>query len=224
MKAYRIFAGALLLSFQFCSAQFLPSRSCPRPENAISGPAATDKIVRDLRSQSFPELARLDLRTGTFRSQSDYFRTRFSLTRFFFPLRMRYFVEVNPALFIQQAPADGVCSILAHELVHVVALSHGNRIRRFGLARLLSKSYTAQFERKTDLEAIHRGYGAGLKSYRTWVYTHIPAAKVTEKQRIYFSPEEIEEVQKRLQENPSLLASWQKHAPASLPELLKDAK
>jgi hypothetical protein len=42
-----------------------------------------------------------------------------------------FVIEVNPALFQEQAPADGVCAILALELVHIVCLSQGNRIRRF---------------------------------------------------------------------------------------------
>lgn len=224
MKTRWLLGSALLLGFQLCQGQSLPSMTCPQSEDGITGPAETNKIVANLRTQSFPELARIDLGTRTFHSQSDYFRTRFSLARFFFPAHMRYFIEVNPALFGQQPPTDGVCSVLAHELVHVVALSHGNRIRRLSLVRLLSKDFTEQFERKTDLEAIHRGYGDGLKDYRTWVYTHIPANKVREKRRNYFSPEEIEEIQRRLRENPSHLASWQKHAPVNIQELLKDPK
>lgn len=168
---------------------------------------------------SFPELVRVDLRVRTFRSQSDYFRTRFSIARFFQLARMRYFVEVNPAFFQEQAPTDGVCAILAHELVHIVSLSRGNRIRRFGLLRLLSRRHTLEFERGADLEAIHRGYGDGLKSYRGWVYGHIPPSKLPEKLRNYFSPEEIAAIQIKLQEQPDLLVYWRKHVPANLHEI-----
>jgi hypothetical protein len=181
-------------------------------------------MVTELRSQSFPELSRVSLRTRSFHSQADYFRTRFSTLRFFLPVRMRYFVEVNPNLFGVQAPPDGVCSVPAHELVHVVALDHGNRIRRLGLVRLMSKSYTARFERKTDLEAIHRGYGDGLKNYRTWLYGHIPASKLAEKRRSYFSPGEIEQIQQRLRNKPELLQYWRKRIPTSLEEVLRDPK
>ena len=132
---------------------------------------------------------------------------------------MRYFVDVNPALFQKQSPSDGVCAILAHELVHVVSLSRGNRIRRFGLVRLLSKQQTAKFERRTDLEAIHRGYGDGLKSLRGWVYAHIPPNKLKEKRRNYFSPEEIAAIQKQLQERPDVFDYWSQHVPANLQEI-----
>jgi hypothetical protein len=213
-----LFGSVLFVALPLCPGQSLPSQGCPQPDDANTQPAVK-KIVGDLRSHSFPELTHVDLRVRTFQSQTDYFRTRFSLARFFSPLRMRYFVEVNPALFSQQAPTDGVCSVLAHELAHVVTLSHGNRIRRLVLVRLLSKGYTAQFERRTDLEAIHRGYGDGLKSYRTWVYGHIPPNKLQEKLRNYFSPKEIAAIEVKLQGQPDLLEYWRKHVPSNLREI-----
>ena len=136
-------------------------------------------------------------------------------------MRMRYFVDVNADLFREQAPADGVSAILAHELVHIVALSRGNRIRRFGLVRLISGRYTAKFERGTDLEAIQRGYGDGLKKYRVWVYTHIPPAKLPDKLRNYFSPEEIAAIQIKTKQQPGLFAYWHRHVPANLQEIQK---
>jgi len=141
------------------------------------------------------------------------------LPRFLLLRQMRYFVDVNPAVFKHQAPPDGVCAILAHELVHVVSLSRGNRIRRFGLARLLSKRHTLKFERGADLGAIHRGYGNGLKSYRVWVYAHIPPGKLQQKLHNYFSPEEIAAIQKDLQERPDLFEYWSEHVPTSLQEI-----
>jgi hypothetical protein len=54
---------------------------------------------------------------------------------------------------------------------------------RFDLVRLLSTPHTVKFERGADLAAIHRGYGDGLKSYRAWVYGHIPPSKLPEKLR-----------------------------------------
>ena len=185
-------------------------------EQGNPGIGAVGAVLQDIQGTSYPELAHLDLRVRPFRSQSNYFRTRFSLSRFLLPLRMRYFVDVNPVLFQEQAPSDGVCAILAHELVHVVSLSRGNRIRRLGLVRLLSKGQITKFERRTDLEAIHQGYGVGLKSYREWVYVHIPPSKLQEKRRNYFSPEEIAAIEKKLLEQPDLFAYWSEHVPMNL--------
>ena len=224
MTLFRVMLfGTLALAPILSSAQSQPPTSCFSTAEATEPPsgaiAAIDTHVQELRRASFPEIAGIDLRVGSFRSDSDYFRTRFSLLRFLLPLRMRYFVEVNPALFSLRPPSDGVCSVLAHELSHVVALSHGNRLRRFGLVRLLSSSYTAKFERRTDLEALHRGYGEGLKSYRTWVYAHIPARALAAKRRNYFSPEEIDAIQERLRNDGNMFEYWSKHVPLNLDDI-----
>ncbi len=231
-----IFFATLASQCQSKPATLIPG--CPNPDQhaALAGHSpignsnseseetdvaigAASAVILDVRGASFSELAHIDLRVRTFRSQSDYLRTRFSFSRFLLFMPMQYFVDVNPALFQEQAPSDGVCAILAHELVHIVSLSRGNRIRRFGLVRLLSKRQTAKFERRTDLEAIHRGYGDGLRSYRKWVYAHISPNKLQEKRRNYFSPEEIGAIQILLQERPELFGYWNAHVPMSLQEI-----
>ncbi len=176
-------------------------------------------MATQVATKSYPEVAHRDWQVRAFHSDYDYFRTRFSIWRFLLLFPMRYYVEVNPLLFDRNAPADGVCSILAHELVHVRDLTHGNRLRRFGLIRLFSPSYTIGFERRTDLEAIHRGYANGLKSYRTWIYANIPADKVARKRRTYFSPEEIAAIELELAANPGLLETWRKTVPRSVAEI-----
>lgn len=231
------FFAALASQCQSKPATLIPS--CPNPEQhaALAGRSPTghspigssnsesketdavSAVILEVRGASFPELSHIDLRVRTFRSQSDYLRTRFSVSHFLLFMPMQYFVDVNPALFQEQAPSDGVCAILAHELVHIVSLSRGNRIRRFGLVRLLSKRQTAKFERRADLEAIHRGYGDGLKSYREWVYAHISRHKLPEKRRNYFSPEEIAAIQILLEKRPELFGYWNAHVPMSLLEI-----
>jgi len=232
--------GGLFFATLSAESQSEPARvlaSCPpndqgvalRPSSTIHSDGESGQtdaaistvstVILVVRRRSFPELAHVDLRVRTFRSHADYFRTRFSLSRFLLLMPMRYFADVNPAVFQEQAPSDGVCAILAHELAHVVSLSRGNRIRRFGLVRLLSKRQTAKFERRTDLEAIHRGYGDGLKSYREWVYAHIPPHEFPGKRRNYFSPEEIGAIQILLEERPELFGYWNAHVPMNLQEV-----
>jgi hypothetical protein len=222
-RRFGMLLGALLFAVLRASlGQVASAPGCALPNQPGAVLSSIEARVLELRGASFPELGKVDLRLRTFHSQADYFRTRFSVPRFLFLQRMRYFVEVNPALFSQQAPSDGVCAVLAHELSHVVSLNHGNRIRRLSLVCLLSKRSTARFERKTDLDAIHRGYGDGLKNYRSWVYTHIPSSALPAKHRNYFSPEEIEAIQQRLQRRPDLFAYWSKHVPGNLQEILKN--
>lgn len=226
MSAWFIFAA---LSAQCQSSAVAQVAACPTsdPQAAATGGEANDSIaavgpvIQKVRRSSFPELAHIDLRVRVFRSQSDYFRTRFSLSRFLFLMPMRYFVDVNPDLLQRQAPSDGTCAIVAHELAHVLSLSHGNRIRRLGLIRLISEPYTMKFERRADIEAIHLGYGDGLKAYRTWVYQHIPPNKLQRKLRNYLSPEEITAIQVKLQDQPDLFEYWKRHVPANLEDILE---
>jgi len=209
------------------SSSAVQAAGCPTVDHqtAVAGRDASGAIgainpaLLEVRALSFQELAHINLRVLAFRSQSDYFRTRFSWSRFLLFMPMRYFVDVNPALLLRPPPSDGVCAILAHELAHVAALSGGNRIRRLGLIRLMSQGYTARFERGADLEAIHRGYGDGLKMYRTWVYTHIPPNKLRQKLRNYFSPEEVTAIQVKLREQPDLFQYWSRHVPRTLQEI-----
>jgi len=209
-----------VVSSPSCGPQIQPA-SIPTNAQPDAEVTLTRTWILELRAASFPEMPNSDLQVRTFHSQSDYFRTRFSVSRFLLLRKMRYFVEVNPALFGLQPPFNAVCAVLAHELVHVASLSYGNRIRRLGLVRLLSRGYTARFERRTDLDAIHRGYGDGLKNYRDWVYAHIPPNKLQAKRRNYFSPVEITAIQTRLNERPDSFAYWTKHVPMNLKDILE---
>jgi len=150
---------------------------------------------------------------------ADYFRTSFSAARFMAGVKMRYFVLVNPEWRSQEAPVDGVRSILAHELAHVEELARGKRIRLFRLVGLLSNARRARFERKADLTALARDYGSGLKAYRTWLYEHVPAERLAEKRRDYFSPEEIAAILAATARRPELFDYWIRHVPMTLKEI-----
>jgi len=108
---------------------------------------------------------------------------------------------------------------MAHELAHVSDLSRGNRFRMFGMVRLLSSGYMARFERKTDLEAIRRGFGPGLINYRNWLYAHTPPEKVARKKRNYFSPEEINKILELSRGNPQLFDYWNRKVPLNEREI-----
>lgn len=88
---------------------------------------------------------------------------------------------------------------------------------------LQSKSFTASFERGADLQAIKRGYGAGLKEYRTWLYQNIPAKQIAAKKRNYFSPEEIDLILKATQKKPQLFDFWRKNIPRNAAEINEKA-
>ncbi len=201
-----------------------PATREPATREPVTRAAAikeTRKIVDEIIQAAYPELAKVDIQIKAFNDDADYFRTLLSFKRFLFGQRMQYFIRVNPRLFELAAPEEGVRAILAHELGHVFEFHQQNRMKLLRLVRLMSKTYTARFERRTDLQAISRGYGAGLKAYRVWLYQHVPAKKLAEKQRNYFSPEEIEAIEMQLKANPSRLAYWFKHVPLKLEDIIK---
>jgi hypothetical protein len=179
----------------------------------------TRVIVDEVIKASYPELAKTNIQVRAFNDDADYFRTIFSFNRFLLGRKMQYVIRVNPRLFELAAPEAGIRAIIAHELAHVFDFQGKNRVKLLGLVRLASKKSTARFERRTDLQAISRGYGEGLKTYRLWLYQHVPAKKLTEKKRNYFSPEEIDAIEAKLKANPSRLSYWFKHVPLKLEKI-----
>jgi hypothetical protein len=155
-------------------------------------PKRTEQLVRDIRASSFPELSDADVRVRPFTSDCDYFRARFSIVRFFFAKKMRYFIEVNSTSAILTVPDAGVRAIVAHELAHVAYYASDNRLHLFRLLRLANKGFRERFEKRADADAIRRGYAQGLKQYRLWLYAHVPANALREKKRDYLSPKEID--------------------------------
>jgi hypothetical protein len=177
----------------------------------------TQKLVAEIVEKSYPELKGERIEVKSFTSKSDYFQSRFSFAKFLTFRRMNYIIFVNPKVYELNAPENGVRAILAHEIGHILYYSRKNRFQLLGLINLSTKGFTQKFERRTDLEAIKRGYGEGLIAYRNWLYANIPAKNIDAKKRNYFTPEEISAIMKQ----PEKIAGWQKNAPKNLTEINK---
>lgn len=199
------------------AAQVLASQS-PR-DLAAAALNRTRVLIDKVIASSYPELEGADIQVKMFRSQSDYFKARFGYPQYF-STRMRYLVFVNPRVFEMQAPEQGVRAIIAHELAHLVYLKRRNRFQLLGLVRLTSKRFTARFERWADLKAISLGYGEGLNEYRQWLYSNVPSSKLAEKQRNYFSPDEINAILSKARALPELFEYWLKHVPLNMNQIL----
>ena len=179
----------------------------------------TGLLVERIRTSSYPELQATQIQVRSFKSASDFFRARPRIPDFFVKKNLRYVVLVNPRAYELEVPEDGVEAIIAHELSHVAYLKKRNRLKHLALLRLLSGSFVRDFERRTDLEAISRGYGEGLKVYRHWLYQHIPQKNLVEKRRDYLCSEEIDAILLRIRQCPQLLDSWLKKPPRNLQEV-----
>ncbi len=210
MKTFflEICLAAILISF--------PIAAFSQDKEAVE---KTRKIVGEIIEKSYPELKPAKIEIKLFQSDSNYFKSQFSIARFLTFQKISYVIFVNPEIFRRNAPENGIRAILAHELAHVLYYQRKNRFQLFGLAGLTSKNFTAKFERRADLEAIARGYGEGLKSYREWLYQNIPLKRVKAKQRDYFSPEEIDLMLGILQKKPEMIEVWRKRVPRSLKEI-----
>lgn len=177
------------------------------------------RVVEEVKAASFPQLRNTEIEIKLFDSPSDYFQSRFTFASFLFGKRLRCLLLVNRKVLADGVPEDGLPAIIAHELGHALYYKSRNRLKLIGLVRLVGKSFTARFERATDLEAITSDYAEGLKSYRRWLYARIPTNKLVEKKRNYFSPEEIDAIRLKLRAQPKLLKLWLRHPPRSLSEI-----
>jgi hypothetical protein len=159
-------------------------------------PEWAERLVRNVQSCSFPELAEKDIRIDQFTSDSDYFQARFSISRFILGRRMRYVIRVNSGATLLMAPEEAKRAIIAHELAHLAYYTKGNRLHLLGLLRFLGKGFRERFEKRADVEALKRGYAQGLKQYRIWLYEHVTPSSLVEKKRDYLSPDEIDALER----------------------------
>ena len=159
-------------------------------------PEWAERLVRNVQSSSFPELAKKDIRIDQFTSDSDYFQARFSIPRFILGCRMRYVVRVNSGAALLTAPEEARRAIVAHELAHLAYYAKGNRLHLLSLLRFPGKGFRERFEKCADVEALRRGYAQGLKQYRIWLYEHVPPSSLMEKKRDYLSPDEIDALER----------------------------
>jgi hypothetical protein len=179
-------------------------------------------IIADLVRTSYPELVGTSIEVKPFVSRSDYFQSRFSIGAFLTRRQMQYILRVNPAIEDRDCPETAIRAIVAHELAHMLSFKRRNRLALLGLIRLASADNTREFERRTDLLAISRGYSEGLKEYRRWLYRNVPKQSLPEKYRDYFSPEELDAINEKLRVNPRMMDYWLKHVPRNLAEIKRD--
>ena len=122
-------------------------------------------------------------------------------------------------MFERSAPDVGIRAILAHELAHVLFYRQQNRLSLIKLAGLIHGGVNARFERRTDLIAIERGYGPGLIEYREWLYENVPANKIAEKRRDYFSTDEIRLILTSSATDSKLVGRLKRKVPQNIREL-----
>ncbi|PKL76750.1 MAG: hypothetical protein CVV27_08670 [Candidatus Melainabacteria bacterium HGW-Melainabacteria-1] len=139
------------------------------------------QLKRQLRQVQlrFPELDGQVLEVGTFVESDSYFQSNFDALSLLGP-RPIYRIEVNPRIFALDCPPAAIEAVLAHELAHTLDYVRG------GLAGILGIGWQllvgpAPYERRTDLQAIFRGFGPGLRQYRLWLYAQLSPEQLLRK-------------------------------------------
>lgn len=207
----------MILAVSFAFVAFVPLSA-----NAQSSDIAVKKIralIVEIAAESFPELDLSTIAVKSFESNSTYFQARFSVGRFLTFREIRSTIFVNPLVFERSAPEAGIRAILAHELAHVLFYRQQNRLSLIKLASLIHGGVNARFERRTDLIAIERGYGPGLIEYREWLYQNVPASKIAEKRRDYFSADEIRLILTASATDSKLVRGLKQKVPQNIREL-----
>lgn len=184
----------------------------------------TQILLDEIVEKSYPELKETKIKVKTFKSQKNYFKARFTFSRFLTFRKMQTIVFVNPLVFERNAPAEGIRAILAHELAHALYYKEKNRLKLLGLVNLIDNGFEAKFERNADLVAVYRGYGECLIIYRNWLYQNVPADDLKVKKRNYFTPDELKILTPAVAGNLKIFEKLRKNVPRNLSEVEKALK
>ena len=99
---------------------------------------------------------------------------------------------------LKNIPFDAQVGVLAHEFAHVL---HYNSIGTLellveGFQYLVSMKFRSKFERANDLETIERGFGWQVYHFTDYILNKTDASEKYKayKRKIYFSPDEVEEI------------------------------
>jgi hypothetical protein len=165
--------------------------ACATPNLAARDQEQIAAVVRDVRGDAYPELARADITLSTFSSDDAFFESNFSVPSALLGDR-KYTIAVNPRLFEAAVPADALPGVVAHELAHTLDYERRDRPGLVALVPvLLFDDDTARFERWTDLQAVARGYGPSLLRYREWQRGVLTPEQWQRKLLLYYGPQEL---------------------------------
>lgn len=182
-----------------CTGSVADSSPTPCPCDAIAvGPAVTDEgalldLLHAARDATFPgdDTLAVEAEVGL-----AYFRA--SIDSDSLGGSRVYVVSYDPVVLEDPPEPTALAAILVHELAHVADYRSMDDAQyvEFGLWYGAQDPATSDelraYERATDEQALERGCAAGLSAMRTWIYAHASPEVLAEKQRNYYTPEEID--------------------------------
>ena len=180
-------------------------------------------LINKIKKESFPKLLNTKISLGSVKSDSVFLESRPVLYSLLWPFKVKYKITVNPKLYKMELPLFALEGILAHELAHTADYVTKGRLGVILTGHIfISKSAHIDFERKTDVDAIMRGYGEGIKAYRKIIYKYLTDEQINVKKQRYFSIEEIDQLMLAYQEYPELKEVWLDNPPLSLAAIQRD--
>ncbi len=149
--------------------------------------------LNQVRAGSFPSLANYDIRLDAFESAEDFFKSTPQVSTLMKNAKDRiYLVQYNRRVLQSPPDRDAIRAIIAHELKHILDYTKMTTLGTAQFAATYGLFSTARYEHATDLYALKLGYGAGLRKYRTWLYTQVSAATQKAKEETYYTPAQID--------------------------------
>ncbi len=155
-----------------------------------------ERRVQEIHKADYPELTRATVRVAEFESDDSFLQAQPARSSLFSePLERTYEIQVNPRLFECPPTSEALSAILHHEFEHLVDYTEwsGLGIIGHGTRYVLSKRFRIEYERKTDLKTLKKGFASGLIAYREWLYPRLTPRQLEEKRETYYTPEEIRE-------------------------------
>jgi hypothetical protein len=205
----------------------LCASACALAPLAVDDEARVRAALEDGRVH-FPELEGRQIVLGRLEEETVFFQSSFTpasaLQGLFDDRPLTYSIEANPRAFAAGIPPDALRGVLGHELAHTLDYelrtdAGVEKLRLVALLPLVLSPSSNDWERRTDLVAVDRGFGEGLLRYRAWQFRLLSREAVREKRSIYYGPLELSLLIDVKARCPAVFASFLSKAPGSAREI-----
>jgi len=181
-------------------------------------------LIEQIIERSFPELNNTKIVLGSVKSDSVFLESR-PVIHSLLSFKVKYKITINPKLLQLNLPLFALEGILAHELAHTAYYVTRGRLKTaLTIFVFFNHHKHVAFERLTDIDAITRGYGKGIKAYREIVFQGLSENQKRIKSERYFSVEELDEIIAAHQYYPQLREGWLKEPPLNIARIQNDIR
>jgi hypothetical protein len=155
-----------------------------------------EKHIHHLQKTTHSDIADVEIKLYTIDDPDYFFVSNFGWRRILLGCD-QYRIGYNPLIFEQGIGDAALEGILAHELVHTEDYHRGSTLGTLlpiGVRVSFQKS-RIQYERKTDIKTIQKGFADQLIAFKKFQYPLLSEEDLAIKKQEYLTPEEIKLVQ-----------------------------